>query len=87
MAPSPQHPLNGKGVQRISGYKFQFKNRKKTQIGIRLGTSNIGCLCDRGTEMAEELKKRKINICGLQEIPWKGQGARFIGVEGRKYKL
>ena len=54
MAPSPQPPLNGQGVQRISGYKFKFKNNKKTQIGIRLGTWNVGSLCSRGTEVAEE---------------------------------
>ena len=48
MVPSPQHPLNGQEVQRISGYKFI--NKKKSQIGIRLGMWNIGSLCGRGTE-------------------------------------
>ena len=43
MAPSPQQPLNGQGVQRISGYIF--KNKKKSQIGIRVGTWNKGSFC------------------------------------------
>ena len=37
MAPISQQPLNGQGVQRISGYKF-----KNIQVGIRLGTWNVG---------------------------------------------
>ena len=28
-----------------------------------------------------------MNICGLQEVRWRGQGAHFIGVEERRYKL
>ena len=26
-------------------------------------------------------------MCCLQEVRWRGQGARFVGVRGRKYKL
>ena len=36
--------------KRISGYKF--KNKKMTQIGIRLGTWNVGSLC--GGKIEEE---------------------------------
>ena len=31
--------------------------------------------------MAEELK-RKVDICGPQEVRWRAQGAHIIGVEG-----
>ena len=57
----------GRGVHRISGYEF---NKEKTQIGIRLGTWNIGSVGSRGTEVAEKLRKRKrkVDICGLQEV-------------------
>ena len=65
MASSPQQPLNEQGVQRISGYKF--KNKKQTHNGIRLGTWNIGSFCGRGTEATEGLRKRKVDICGLQK--------------------
>ena len=43
--------------------------------------------------VAEELKKRKVDICGLQKVRLRGQGARFIGVKkdtsygGRKIML
>ena len=37
--------------------------------------------------MCEELRKRKVDVCCLQEVRWRGEGARFIGVKGRRYKL
>ena len=66
MAPSHQKPLNGQGMQRIS--RYNFKNKKNTQIGIRYETWNFGSLCGRGTEVTEELRQRKLNICALQEV-------------------
>ena len=37
--------------------------------------------------MCEELRKRKVDVCCLQEVRWRNEGARFIGVKGRRYKL
>ena len=37
--------------------------------------------------MCEELRKRKVNICCLQEVRWRGEGALFFSVKGRRYKL
>ena len=79
MASSFQQPLNGQWVQRISRYKF-----KNIPIEIRLGTWNVGSLCGRGKKVAEKLRKRKIDICVLQEVQWRSQGAHFIGVDERK---
>ena len=78
MAPSPQQPLNGQGVQRIPGLK---------NLQLRLGSWNVGSICGRGTEVSEELRKRKVDVCCLQEVRWRGQEARFVGVKGRRYKL
>ena len=33
------------------------------------------------------MRKRKVDICSLQEIQWRGQGAHFIGAEERRYNL
>ena len=38
-------------------------------------------------EVCEELRKRKVDIYGLQEVRWKNEGTRFLGVLGRRYKL
>ena len=38
-------------------------------------------------KVCEELTKRKVDVCCIQEVRWKGQGARFVGTLGRRYKL
>ena len=35
---------------------------------IRLGSWNVGSLCRRGVEVCEELRKRKVDVCGSQEV-------------------
>ena len=47
----------------------------------------MGSLSGRGTEVCEELRKRRVDVCCLQEVRWRGQGARFLGAKGRRYKL
>ena len=37
--------------------------------------------------MCEQLRKGKVDMCCLQEVKWRGQGARFVGCRGRRYKL
>ena len=31
-------------------------------------------------EVCEELRKRKVDVCCLQEVRWKGEGTRFFGI-------
>ena len=40
-----------------------------------------------GGEVCEELRKRMIDVCCLQEVRWRVQGARMLGMKGRIYKL
>ena len=37
--------------------------------------------------MSVELRKRKVDVRCLQEVRWRGEGASFFGVKGRRYKL
>ena len=37
--------------------------------------------------MCEELRKRRMDVCCLQEVRWRGKGAWFMGVKDRRYKL
>ena len=55
--------------------------------GIRFGALNVGNLCGRKTEVCEELRKRRVDVCRMQEVRWKSQGAHFAGTSGRRYKL
>ncbi|VDP16504.1 unnamed protein product [Heligmosomoides polygyrus] len=50
---------------------------------IRLGTLNVGTLTGRSREMADLMKRRKIQVLRLQETRWKWAKAGEIG-EGVK---
>ena len=86
LAPSSRQPFNGLGVLRISGLKLLTEKVAK-RLGVRFGSGNIGTISGRGTEVCEELRKRKVDVCCLQEVRWRGEGARFVGVKGTRYKL
>ena len=55
--------------------------------GIRFDTLNVGSLCEKKTKMYEKLRKRRVDVCCMQEVEWKGQGARFVNTSRRRYKL
>ena len=55
--------------------------------GWRMASWNVGSLTGKSGEVAEELGKRKVDVCGVQETRWKGEGARFLGAVGCRYKL
>ena len=62
---------------------MQYKNSVK----IRLATSDICTLSGKGLDIHEELWKRNVYLCCLQEVRLRGCGARLISLHGRKYKL
>ena len=87
LAPSPRQPKGcGQGVLRISGLKL-INEKVANRLGVRFGSWNVGSISGRGTEVCEELRKRKVDVCCLQEVRWRGKGTRFIGVKGRRYQL
>ena len=48
---------------------------------------NIGSLSGKGGEVCEELRKRMIDVCCLQEARWRGHGARVLEINGMIYKF
>ena len=52
---------------------------------MRVWTCNLGSLSEDG-EICEELRKRMIDVCCSQDVRWRGQGARILGMKGRRYK-
>ena len=80
MVPCSWKLLNGQGVQRIFGFVSECH-------GIRFGTLNVGSLCGRKTEVCEELRKRRVDVCYIQEVRCKDQGTCFVGTSGQRYKL
>ena len=49
------------------------------QYGIRFSTWNVGSMSGKWGELSETLKRCCVDICCVQEVKWKGQGARMIG--------
>jgi hypothetical protein len=57
------------------------------QPGWRFGTWNVGSLSGRSGEIVDELWRRRVDVCAVQKRRWKGEGTRFVGAKGRRYKL
>ncbi|XP_056694772.1 uncharacterized protein [Spinacia oleracea] len=66
--------------------RFHGKGRGKGKGSrMRFGTWNIGSLTGRLVEVVEVIRRRRINILGLQETKWVGNKSREIAPWG--YKL
>ena len=57
----------------------------KNSVKISLGTWNIGTSNGKGLQIRNELWKRNVDLCCLQEVRWRGCGARLIGLQDRRY--
>ena len=57
------------------------KNERETvtEKSVRVGTVNVGTMNKRYREVAEMLRRRKIDFCCLQETRWKGEHSRTEG--------
>ncbi|KAK6734999.1 hypothetical protein RB195_018291 [Necator americanus] len=53
--------------------------RHRQQHPVRLATLNVGTLTGRSRELADSLRKRRVDICCVQETRWKGSKARELG--------
>ncbi|KAK6746049.1 hypothetical protein RB195_012270 [Necator americanus] len=54
-------------------------NHATKQHPVRLATLNVGTLTGRSRELADSLRKRRVDICCVQETRWKGSKARELG--------
>ncbi|XP_065318841.1 uncharacterized protein LOC135926838 [Gordionus sp. m RMFG-2023] len=63
-------------------WRNQFKGDR-----IRVATWNFGSITGRAGEVIDVLHRRHIDVCCIQEIRWKGNGARLIGKISEKYKF
>ena len=61
--------------------------RANVREELQVATWNVGSLSGKSGEICEELGKRKIDICCLQETRWKGSGTRVISGKCVNYKL
>ena len=47
----------------------------------------MGTLKRRANEVAETLERREIDVCCVQEVGWRGEGARHIDGRSKQFKL
>ena len=73
MAFSPQQPLGGQRVRRITG--LWKRKHKKT---IEIWSYNVATLRGKEEEMVELMKLRQLSVLGLSETRMKGCGNRII---------
>jgi exonuclease III len=56
-------------------------------VGGKIAIWNVGSLSKNSGEVVEVLRKRRVNVCCIQEARWKGEGARLLGRHDAKYKI
>ena len=88
----PHLPTTNRKIQPLTlaglcKHCLQNDGKSDEWLGMRVGTWNVGSMSGRGTEVCEELRKRRMDVCCLQEVGWRGQGTCFMAVKGRRYKL
>ena len=49
---------------------LQNDGKTDERLGVRVGTWNLWSMSGRGTEVYEELRKRRMDVCCLQEVRW-----------------
>ncbi|KAK6743228.1 hypothetical protein RB195_010468 [Necator americanus] len=66
---------------RRSRYDIRSRPKKlvRQQQPVRLATLNVGTLTGRSCELADSLRKRRVDICCVQETRWKGSKSRELG--------
>jgi exonuclease III len=80
----PQHPATVASGQGLLHQGRVQRKRRVRDVRMRMISWNIGTMTGRGRELADVLKRRRVNVACLQETKWKGSKAREIG-EGYKF--
>ena len=62
------------------------RQRSKSQ-GVRTATWNVSSMVSRSGEVVEALHRKKIDFCCAQVTRWKGESARMLCANGRRYKF
>ena len=75
-----QHPGSCK-------HSLKYDGRPDGRFGLQVGMWNLGSVSGKGGDICEELRKRMIDVCCLQEVRLKEQGAMMLGMKGGRYKL
>ena len=69
------------GLTYVRGLPLQdrWSRLKKQVCRLRLVSWNVGTMSGKAMEIADVLRRRKIDIACVQEVKWKGSKARNVG--------
>ena len=60
--------------------------RRRSKLrDVRTATCNVSSMVSRTGEVVDALHRRNIDFCCAQEARWKGESARMLGANGRRY--
>ena len=63
------------GLTNMQGLPYVMNQRigPKKQVGNRIATWNVGMMTGKSMEVAEALKRWKVDVACIQEVKWKGK--------------
>ncbi|KAK6767018.1 hypothetical protein RB195_026345 [Necator americanus] len=82
--PRPGNVANMRGLPEGGQSRPKKLVRHRQQHPLRLVTLNVGTRTGRSRELADSLRKRRVDICCVQETRWKVSKSRELGYD---YKL
>ncbi|KAK6749256.1 hypothetical protein RB195_001701 [Necator americanus] len=77
--PRPGNVANMRGLPARGRSRPKKLVRHRQQHPVRLATLNVGTLTGESRELADSLRKRRVDICCVQETRWKGSKSRELG--------
>lgn len=84
----PLEIMTATGLMPSGEARRNWRHKKfSTSQFVRLATWNVGSMSKRYGEIVEVLKKRRVDVCCVQETRWKGGSARWFGAQNSRYKF
>ena len=72
MAPAYHNKEGSTQHLEVCMFSLKYDGRPDERLGVRVGTWNLGSQSGKGGEVCEQLIKRMIDVCCLQEVKWRG---------------
>ena len=81
----PAHGRVGKSLR--CGPSRSSIHETPYQKMFRIASLNVRTLRVRSSEVVETVSRRNVDLCGLQEVRWRGASARMIVGKDSRYKV
>ncbi len=85
-----KHPTMGENPSTVIKQSHQhspFQMQNSDNKHFRAATINVGTMKGRSGEIVEMLERRRVDVCCVQEVRWRGSSARLLTGKEHRYKL